>query len=244
MTFHRPSCLHVIPMNDLREHEANGSCWCRPTLDEGVCGPLITNAGFLYRLLGDADFGLGAVDTGLIGRKLEELTTRAEPSEDALHFAATQIMGAPGDTPWESLSGLRLNAAPRREIRLADQHGRHWDVVLNEGPTDEVWFNQPEIAMDEGGERFVLRPYRAESSHAGVASTGAILAPMPGRIIAVEVVAGQKVVHGQKLLTLEAMKMEHTLVAPFDGVVAELNAEAGAQVQVEALLARIEEEEA
>lgn len=45
---------------------------------------------------------------------------------------------------------------------------------------------------------------------------------------------------GQKLLTLEAMKMEHTLTAPFDGVVAELNAVAGAQVQVEALLVRIE----
>ncbi|HMO68085.1 MAG TPA: HlyD family efflux transporter periplasmic adaptor subunit, partial [Novosphingobium sp.] len=82
------------------------------------------------------------------------------------------------------------------------------------------------------------------SSHAGVASTRAILAPMPGKIIAVEVVAGQSVTHGQKLLTLEAMKMEHTLVAPFDGVVAELNAEPGAQVQVEALLARIVEGEA
>ena len=35
---------------------------------------------------------------------------------------------------------------------------------------------------------------------------------------------------GQKLLTLEAMKMEHSLVAPFDGMVAELNADAGAQV--------------
>jgi 3-methylcrotonyl-CoA carboxylase alpha subunit len=63
---------------------------------------------------------------------------------------------------------------------------------------------------------------------------------MPGRIIAVEVAAGDTVTKGQKLLTLEAMKMEHTLTAPFDGVVAELNAEAGAQVQVEALLARIE----
>ncbi|PKP97202.1 MAG: hypothetical protein CVT74_14810, partial [Alphaproteobacteria bacterium HGW-Alphaproteobacteria-13] len=39
---------------------------------------------------------------------------------------------------------------------------------------------------------------------------------------------------------LEAMKMEHSLTAPFDGVVAELNAVPGAQVQVEALLARIE----
>jgi 3-methylcrotonyl-CoA carboxylase alpha subunit len=63
---------------------------------------------------------------------------------------------------------------------------------------------------------------------------------MPGRIIAVEVAVGDAVVKGQKLLTLEAMKMEHSLTAPFDGVVAELNAEAGAQVQVDALLVRIQ----
>jgi 3-methylcrotonyl-CoA carboxylase alpha subunit len=79
------------------------------------------------------------------------------------------------------------------------------------------------------------------SGHHG-AHDGDILSPMPGRIIAVEVAAGDVVIKGQKLLTLEAMKMEHTLVAPFDGVVAELNAEAGAQVQVEALLVRIEAE--
>lgn len=63
---------------------------------------------------------------------------------------------------------------------------------------------------------------------------------MPGKVIAVDVAAGQSVTKGQKLLTLEAMKMEHSLVAPFDGVVAELNASEGAQVQVEALLVRIE----
>jgi 3-methylcrotonyl-CoA carboxylase alpha subunit len=46
------------------------------------------------------------------------------------------------------------------------------------------------------------------------------------------------------LLTLEAMKMEHALLAPFDGTVAELAAEAGQQVQVDAVLARIEPEPA
>ena len=69
---------------------------------------------------------------------------------------------------------------------------------------------------------------------------GAILAPMPGKVTSVEVAAGETVAKGQRLLTLEAMKMEHGLVAPFDGVVAELNAKAGAQVQVDAVLARIE----
>jgi 3-methylcrotonyl-CoA carboxylase alpha subunit len=67
---------------------------------------------------------------------------------------------------------------------------------------------------------------------------------MPGKVIAVDVAAGQAVTKGQKLLTLKAMKMEHSLVAPFDGVVAELNASEGAQVQVEALLVRIEAVEA
>jgi len=81
---------------------------------------------------------------------------------------------------------------------------------------------------------------RAEGGGHHGAHDGDIVSPMPGRIIAVEVTAGQTVAKGQKLLTLEAMKMEHTLTAPFDGVVAELNAQAGAQVQVEALLARIE----
>jgi len=69
------------------------------------------------------------------------------------------------------------------------------------------------------------------------------LAPMPGKVTAVEVAAGEAVVKGQRLLTLEAMKMEHGLVAPFDGVVAELNTVAGAQVQVDAVLARIEKAE-
>ena len=62
---------------------------------------------------------------------------------------------------------------------------------------------------------------------------------MPGRIIAVAVMAGEAVTKGQKLLTLEAMKMEHTLTAPFDGIVAELNATEGAQVREGTLLVQI-----
>ena len=52
-----------------------------------------------------------------------------------------------------------------------------------------------------------------------------------------------EVLKGQRLLTLEAMKMEHGLVAPFDGVVAELMAVAGAQVQVDAVLAKIQKKD-
>ncbi len=69
---------------------------------------------------------------------------------------------------------------------------------------------------------------------------GEIEAPMPGKVTAVEVSQGEKVAKGQRLLTLEAMKMEHALTAPFDGTVAELAATAGAQVREGQLLARVE----
>ena len=58
--------------------------------------------------------------------------------------------------------------------------------------------------------------------------------------MSVEIAKGQTVGKGQRLMMLEAMKMEHALVAPFDGVVAELMASAGAQVSEGAILARIE----
>ena len=72
---------------------------------------------------------------------------------------------------------------------------------------------------------------------------GEIEAPMPGKVTAVEVSAGEKVEKGQRLLTLEAMKMEHALTAPFDGTVAELNATAGAQVTEGQLLVKVTPEE-
>ncbi len=59
---------------------------------------------------------------------------------------------------------------------------------------------------------------------------------MPGKVIAVDVSEGDTVIAGQRLMVLEAMKMEHALTAPFDGTVTELNASVGGQVQVEALL--------
>ena len=78
------------------------------------------------------------------------------------------------------------------------------------------------------------------SAGAHGAHDGEIEAPMPGKVTTVEVAAGDKVAKGQRLLTLEAMKMEHGLTAPFDGTVAELNATAGAQVTEGQLLVKIE----
>ncbi|MET0363780.1 MAG: biotin/lipoyl-containing protein, partial [Sphingobium sp.] len=95
----------------------------------------------------------------------------------------------------------------------------------------------------EAGQVWELRPFRAGGAGGADAADGAILSPMPGRIIAVAVAEGETVTKGQKLLTLEAMKMEHSLVAPFDGTIAELNASEGGQVSEGALLVKIEKAE-
>jgi pyruvate carboxylase subunit A/propionyl-CoA carboxylase alpha chain len=70
---------------------------------------------------------------------------------------------------------------------------------------------------------------------------GSLLAPMPGSVIRLGAAAGDQVKAGQPLIWLEAMKMEHTITAPSSGVLAELNVVAGQQVDVGAVLARVED---
>lgn len=62
---------------------------------------------------------------------------------------------------------------------------------------------------------------------------------MPGSVIRVGAQVGDSVTAGQPLIWLEAMKMEHTINAPADGVLAELSVQAGQQVEVGAVLARV-----
>ncbi len=70
-----------------------------------------------------------------------------------------------------------------------------------------------------------------------------VRAPMPGRITGVLVSAGQQVQRGEALATLEAMKMEHTLVSPFDGVVAAIRCAEGEQVEEDVTLFQIDARE-
>ena len=81
--------------------------------------------------------------------------------------------------------------------------------------------------------------HRAAGPEAG---SGAVLAPLTARVLQVMVTPGQTVQAGERLLVLEAMKMEHTLTAPFTGVVRELLAQAGGQALKGALLMQIEAE--
>jgi acetyl-CoA/propionyl-CoA carboxylase biotin carboxyl carrier protein len=72
---------------------------------------------------------------------------------------------------------------------------------------------------------------------------GLVLSPMPGTVLMVKVSPGEAVTAGAPLLVVEAMKMEHTVVAPADGVVSELLVQAGQQVALDETLAVVTPQE-
>ena len=228
--FYDPMIAKVIAWGEDREEARE---LLSEMLEDSAIWPVRTNSAFLINALDHPDFVAGTVDTGLIGRDGDAMTEEPAPTAQALTNAAMAMV------PRSPQAGFRLNAP---DVRTAPflLDGKRVEVELH-GPGAEE--PAPAMLVAEGGSVWQLAPWRADTSAGGVAGDGAILSPMPGKVIAVDVAAGDKVTKGQKLLTLEAMKMEHSLTAPFDGVVAELNASAGAQVQVEALLARIEKEE-
>jgi propionyl-CoA carboxylase alpha chain len=79
---------------------------------------------------------------------------------------------------------------------------------------------------------------------AAIRAPGSLVAPMPGSVVRVETEAGRRVSAGQPVLVLEAMKMEHQVVAPSDGLVAEIRVAPGDQVQAGDVLATVTGEEA
>jgi 3-methylcrotonyl-CoA carboxylase alpha subunit len=229
--FYDPMIAKVIAHGATRE-EARGRL--ADALDQSAVWPLKTNAGFLVKALTHPDFAAGRLDTGLIGREGEALLPPANPSEEALAEAAAAL------TKGGSLAGFRLNA-PVRCTGTFLLSGAAKTVTFD--PREGADEPAEDVLIAEGGQVWQLAPWRVVGAGGGDASDGAVLSPMPGRIIALEVAEGDTVSKGQKLLTLEAMKMEHSLTAPFDGIIAELNAREGGQVSEGALLVKIEKAE-
>ncbi len=94
----------------------------------------------------------------------------------------------------------------------------------------------PDVAPDVGRDHEVREaPVRSGEEHSGDAE---LVSPMPGSVVAVGVIDGAAVASGDVVVTVEAMKMEHALSSPVDGVV-ELLVAVGDQVKVGQPLARI-----
>jgi 3-methylcrotonyl-CoA carboxylase alpha subunit len=201
--------------------------------------PVKTNAGFLTRTAANADFIAARIDTGFIERHAGQLIPGTEPSAPVLQAAAHALLPTNSTDPWSALTGLRIAAAPDTRIAVDIAGSTH--VVTLAGPTPAYTTSGDVLFIQ--GEAWEYGLARADhAAGGGTASDGAILSPMPGRIIAVHAAEGDHVKKGQKLLVLEAMKMEQQLLAPFDGIVKTFTAKLDAQIAEGVLLALIEKE--
>jgi 3-methylcrotonyl-CoA carboxylase alpha subunit len=240
--FYDPMIAKLIASGDDRDGAIGALA---AILDEAEVWPVKTNAGFLFNALLHPDFGTGKIDTNFIERNLDALLPDAEPDEAIWRGAASVATALTEDEePLADLAGFRLNSAPHHSVVLG-RGGEFRTVALDdEQPMAAVsGFRDEErvVAFYEGqAYEFALTSRGTGTSH-GI-HDGDIEAPMPGKVTSVEVSQGEKVAKGQRLLTLEAMKMEHALTAPFDGTVAELSALPQAQVTEGQLLVRVEPE--
>jgi acetyl/propionyl-CoA carboxylase alpha subunit len=110
---------------------------------------------------------------------------------------------------------------------------RHRLHVLAAG--DQVWVQGPD------GDVALTAVPRFPEAERGEAVAGALVAPMPGTVLAVHAAPGDTVAQGQLLMIVEAMKMEHRITAPAAGTVTEVRARPGDQVSGGDLLAVLDE---
>lgn len=242
----------------------------RQALAESQVAGTTTNLAFLGALCAHEGFKVGEVDTGLIARDLDTLVLAPEMTAQTLAQAAlvaSGLMGAEaaetGFTLWEPLRrrvSLMLNEEPqvleilsesatRHRIELsagqeviAERIGQGWQ--FDGAPAAPYAQDGAIITLFTGyGQSVaVIDPLNRQSAAAGGGNL--VEAPMPGLVKAVFVEAGQMVSEGDRLAILEAMKMEHALLASRDGTIAEVLAAEGAQVEAGAALIRLEDVEA
>jgi 3-methylcrotonyl-CoA carboxylase alpha subunit len=231
-----------------------------------VAGPR-TNAAFLERLLRAEQFRAGQFDTGFIEQNLDALGAVPQLPDNAaaargvaelLAREAERLAGA-GDgesppSPWDASDGFQLTGTRTLELSILvdDQptlaqvtYRAHGPVVSvgGESPANDahvVGNGRGLHVIRRGRQTIVALPDTGARAADAAAGGGVLRAPMHGKVIAVFVDKGANVRKGQRLAIIEAMKMEHALVAPFDGRVAEVAASAGSQIAEKAPVLIIE----
>lgn len=211
-----------------------------------------TNAAFGRALLDRVDVRAGDLDTGLLGRALEEFD-RNPPADLlaagalALFLADTEGLGlAPG--PWrrrlEGHGEIRIErgvisgAATAKGARAQwSGDGRLLCELDGIARSYAVAFEAGIVWIGRDGHQLRLAPEKELRAGTG-AEEGSLEAPMPGKVLIVEAANGERVAEGDVLLVLESMKMELQITAPRAGTVEGLDLEAGDRVaQGDALVA-------
>ena len=241
-------------------------------LEKTVVAGVKTNAAFLHGLLVHSGFRSGELDTGFIDRELDGLTPRGSDTAAVAHGVASLIrlrqealealrqrLSPERHSPWAVLDAFQLGAPRQQSLEVAVEgqktavevswNGGRPSVTLS-GEPDTGWHSRIK-AVEDGQRVFVLHDLRqtevAWPVYDGATAddgdgTGSVRAPINGRVAKVLVEEGASLQKGQRIAVIEAMKMEHVLVAPLDGVVAKLTTSEGQQVTEGTVLATLVEE--
>ncbi|MFI9328840.1 biotin carboxylase N-terminal domain-containing protein [Kitasatospora sp. NPDC052868] len=233
-----------------------------------IHGP-VTNRELLTAALRHPAFLSGRVHTAFLSEHAADLLPAPKPDPlpalaAALADAAARRAGLPLPSGWRNLP-----SQPQVK-RYTDLHGTEYEVryrLTRDGLAAEahpgtalVLATPEQVVLDVDGRRLgyrlavhgaqvhidsptgatVLTALDRFPDPAAHTDPGALLAPMPGTVVRTAAAAGDVVTAGQPLLWLEAMKMEHRVTAPADGVLAELRVAPGQQVELGTLLAVIQ----
>ena len=221
-----------------------------------------TNLPLLRGIARHPGFAAGRFDTGFIERELKTLLIRPPLTPQVLAVAMEDdLLGGDGDAAWAA-DGWRLGGSPGIRYRTREYDGtehvfrvRAGDGCLNlelDGKNYSIaprpFFmtscgDERQLVMDGVAYNFTLTgPYARKTGRVADAATHP-LSPMPGRVVAVHVKAGDKVEAGQALMVLEGMKMEYTVKAAVAGTIEKVLFESGSMVDAEAVLAHIKASE-
>ncbi|MDE0723561.1 MAG: ATP-grasp domain-containing protein [Alphaproteobacteria bacterium] len=207
-------------------------------LEEGCVMGLPTNLGFLNACVNHPVFRKGGFGTSFLLKEAADVlpSVVTKPSEKHLNAAAFMVGKANGkiqaermgmDNPWASIGALRLNLPQSDTIILNGETV----TVPSEKPEGYAWQDAKRIVAVADG-TYISMPYRSEPVAEGVvqASEGALTASIPGQVTKVMAKAGEAVKKDQALMVMEAMKMEHTMRAPEDGIIEDVHYNVGDKV--------------
>ena len=191
---------------------------------------VVTNLPFLRWLAAHPRLLAGPVTTGFLEQEWTPVAP-GPPATEVLEAAAAFAAAERGTSPWTGRwRAAAPHAAPALAVARGDDGGIH---VWHEGRSLRV-----ERTRLEGADELA-----AAGARAGDAGAARIVSPMPGSVLHVAVHEGDRVAPHDLLVVLEAMKMEHPLTAPYDGVVRRITCREGAQVHAGELLVEISGDE-
>jgi propionyl-CoA carboxylase alpha chain len=226
-----------------------------------------TNRDLLVRVLRHPAFLAGETDTGFLTRHDVFAPLASASARRHSAIAAALALSAASRASAGALRGLpsgwrNLRSGPQR--RSFSAGGDRFDVdyscargrfAVDGAQVDSIAPDRVWLVIDGVRRSFAVSAYDGlvvvDSALGSVAltpldrfpvadptlATGSLVAPMPATVVRVDVAVGDRVEAGQPLLWLEAMKMQHEVVAPADGIVTSLSVAPGSQVELGTVLA-------